>query len=80
MWRSCSKARTLDRELEQKMAMLGGKLGAPELVPESPCAEHAEPGGAVRRWEGYRAHQERRRSPAEWSTGAISVGERAACR
>ena len=65
----------VDRELETKMAVLGGKLGAPELVPESPFALNTlSPGERFVRSEGYRGIKSAEGRSAEWSTGAISVG------
>jgi HK97 family phage major capsid protein len=63
----------LNHTLEQKMGDLGRKLGAPDLVPDSPVALGAlTPGERFTRSDGYKSVRSGRGE--NWSSGLVDVG------
>jgi HK97 family phage major capsid protein len=63
-----------DRELEAKMTELGHRLGAPDLVPDSPFAlAGLSPGERFVRSPGYRKVKSADGRGQQWSTGLIEV-------
>ena len=64
-----------DREIEARMSELGRSIGAPELVPDSPhTLARLDAGARFIRSEGYQKIKAADGRAAEWSTGAVNVG------